>query len=487
MEHDFNAIYEKNLQSFKQNWKAVYDKVLKADISEYELSLDNKNNVNIKVNGNSLYPEDVNNSIDAQVKAFLDNPTAFFKKPGYQKLVQEELDDEYIHDKYIQNIQNSSPYLKEKSFIGYTHNLDHTYPYFLIFGIGTGQHIEKLIENCAIKNLVIMDVNYSFLKVSMHIIDWHKILVYFDKKGCSITFKTSSDPRILAHSVINELFAQFPHFISFTPFYTHYQSDFFKKLRNEFEIKIRLALQGLGFYDDELMSLKYTLTNIQHTTIPIFKGGTKLPKDSSVFVIAAGPSIDDDIEYIKKFKDQVVIISSGTALRILIENDIIPDYHLETERTYSKYVGLSDMGVEKKYFDQITFIGLNVIHPEVWTLFKNKKIFCRENDCGSSIMPDIPRLDHCNPTATNGALSFASELGFDNIYLFGTDVGYWDENNHHSKDTAYYDKDCKKHYNMRLFTTTRKLKSNFRDEEILSTEVLFWCKQRMENWYNIKY
>jgi hypothetical protein len=480
MERDFNTTYEKNLQSFKQNWTAVYQKVMEADISKYELVL-NGDNVNVKVNGHLLYPEDVDTAINSQVQTFLDNPTSFFQKPGYQKLVQEELDDEYIHDNYLQDIQKNSPYLKDPRFKGYSHNIDHAYPYFLMFGIGTGVHIEKLIKKCDIKNIVIMDEDYSFLKVSMHIVDWHAILVYFSRPGYSITFKTAKTPEYLSYSVINELFAEFPHFISFIPFYMHYQSDFFKAVRKEFEDKIRLALSGLGFYDDEWMSLDYTIKNISHATIPVFKGNTKLPENSSVFVIAAGPSIDNDIEYIKKYKDQVVIISSGTALRILIENDIIPDYHLETERTYSKYVGLSDMGVEKKYFDQIPFIGLNVIHPEVWTLFKHKMIFCRENDCGSSVLPNIPRLDHCNPTATNGALSFATELGFDNIYLFGTDVGYWSEENHHSKDTAYYDKSCKKHYNMRLFQTTRSLKSNFREEDILSTEVLFWCKQRMEN------
>ena len=240
---------------------------------------------------------------------------------------------------------------------------------------------------------------------------------------------------------------------------------------------------GLGFYDDEWMSLNHTMANIiNKKNIPVYKGGYNLPKNSTLFIVASGPSIDQDIEYIKKNKDNVVIFSCGTALKILITNGIVPDFQVETERTYSKYEGLTQMGIDEKYFKKIKFIGLNVMHPDVFTIFDENYIFCRKHDTGSSLVPDhIPKLDYCNPTATNGAVSFATELGFDNIYFFGVDIGYKDEQNHHSKDSVYKNKFCTKHHNVEMYTTSQKIKSNFGDGYVLSTEVLVWCKQRIEN------
>mgnify|MGYP003300892789 CR=1 FL=1 len=48
-------------------------------------------------------------------------------------------------------------------------------------------------------------------------------------------------------------------------------------------------------------------------------------KDKTALVISAGPTLDRNIETIKKYRDNVVIFTVGTALKTLIKNDIKPD------------------------------------------------------------------------------------------------------------------------------------------------------------------
>jgi hypothetical protein len=43
----------------------------------------------------------------------------------------------------------------------------------------------------------------------------------------------------------------------------------------------------------------------------------------------------------------------------------------------------------------------------------------------------------CSPTCTNAAMALAFAFGFRNLYLFGTDYGYQDKSQHHSRFSVY--------------------------------------------------
>ena len=479
MSLDFEKTYEDNMIFLQKDWNLLYHKINSADISQYELIVENDGNINVKVGNTVLYPNNSKEEIQRQVDKFLKKPRVFQKAPTMNDVLSEH---EFIHNKYVLDIQNDSPYLNEsRGFIGYGHNADSTFPYFLMFGVGLGYHIEYLIKHADIKHLSILDEDFSFLKLSMHIMDWRPILEYFNKENYSLYFRVTDNSDTLSKIIVNDIFANYPFYYSYIPYFMHYESDFFITLKRKYNEFIDLAITGLGFYDDEIWSLEQTIANLNtKPDIPFYKGNVKLPEDSVAFIVGSGPSLDDDIEYIKKHKDNVVVFSCGTALGSLMANGIIPDFHVEKERAQGKTRGIENMGLTEKDFEKITFIGINVIHPDVFALFKNKLIVCRKNDTGSTILPDIPKLDYCMPTAVNAGLSIATDMKFDKIYLFGTDVGYWDEKNHHSKSSAYYDKNTP-HFKAELPATTKSIKSNFREENILTNDGMYWCKTGKEN------
>jgi len=476
---NFEKVYKNNMDYIHQTMNGLYQDIEKADISEYEL-IETNGQLNVSINGNILYPDNVQASIENQVSTFLKEPTSFFKKPT--RNFDEGFD--YVHDKFIMEIEDASPYIQEKRiFSNYHHNIDNLFPYLIIFGIGIGRHIELLVKNADIKNLIIMDEDYSFLKISMHLIDWRPILKYFSRDGYELSFTISKKAELLSRTAINTLFQRFPYLQYYVPYFLHYNSNFFDGIKKDYLNKISLGFTGLGFYDDELLSLTHTIENINNNRA-IFLNNKPIPKESNAFIIGTGPSIDDDIEYIKKHQNEAVIFSCGTALKVLEANGIVPDYHMESERPPRMYEYIAN-NVSKEFLKKVDFIGLNVIYPKVLTLFKSAKILFRAHDCGSSISIDsIPKLDHCNPTVVNAALSFTSELGFSNIYLFGTDMGYKDPTHHHSKYSAYNDKESSIS-KLKPNTINKKFQGNFdKEEEFLSSEILEWCKQRAENCIN---
>jgi len=464
------------MQFLKEGWKSIYEEVLKADITEYELTPTSSGKFNISINGHKLYPDNIDEAIEKQVTTFLEKPSCFFKKPSWS----EHSNLGYIHDDLVTDIEKNSPYIKGKeNFTDYHHHLDSFFPFILMMGIGSGQHIQELINKAQnIKQILIIDESYELLKVSFHLIDWRPIFRYFKEKNRGLYFVIGAKYNEIVSGSLNTIFKYMPYQFYFIPHYTHYNSTFFTKVKDLFLSKVNLGFSGLGFYDDEVIGLTHTLKNLQHNQ-PVYRWNNPLPKNSTVFIIGSGPSLDQDIETIKKLSNQAIIFSCGTSLKVLYENDITPDYHLEIERPEFTLDVIQD-NLPKEYLRTISMIGLNVIYPEVYKLFKDSKIFFRDNDAGSSVVPeDIPKISHCNPTVVNAAITFASDIGFKNIFLFGTDMGYKDPDNHHSKKSAYYKGSLVKHQPK---TLKQEHSGNFdNNEKFFSTDIFLWCKQRVEN------
>lgn len=471
-------IYQLNMEYIQINWPSIYNKILTQDISWIDvITVESSQNINIVINGNMLYPQNTFESINQQVEAFLCNPSSFYKNPTKHASLGGFGD---IHEKYVFQIESLSPFIKSKSeFCGYGNNLE-TFPLLIMFGIGSGQHLEVLLSKKDIKNLYIIDEDLSMLKVSLHLVDWRPIFKHFSQPNYKLQFSITKKSKAMAYQIINTIYAEYPYYSHFIPYYTHYNSDLFNDIKSYFTDKIEHVFYGWGFFDDEIISINHSIASI-NSKIPFYSKKKQLPKNSTVFIIGSGPSIDADIEFIKKHKNNVIIFSNSSSLSILQKYDIEPDFHFEIERNRitADYIK-QHMNLDKT--KKISFIGLNVIHPDVYKLFGESFVFCRDNDGGSSFLPvNIPELDHCNPTTPNGSISFASHIGFENIYFFGMDLGFKSTSLHHAASSSYYDSnnsDPDNFFDSRSVKLARK--TNF-DSTIYTTEEFTWTKQRIEN------
>ena len=470
--------YIKNISFLKENIPEFYNSIQTADPSKTNINI-TKAGINLALDNKFLYPQDINNSIQTQVNNFLKNPGSISTNPyKYNQNKGQEL-----HSKILNKLESISPYDSTKQEYCYNNQNLITFPLMIMAGIGSGVHIEKLLEKTDIKNLIIIDCDYSALNASMYIIDWEKIIRFYNQPDYSINFFIGNEAFKVAYSLINEIALNHRYQAYYIPYYTHYNSPFFDDIKKHFLDKIQLISQGLGFIDDELNSLRKTLKNLDHN-IPVYMGSNDIPKNSTLFIVASGPSLDNDIEYIKKHKDDVVIFSCGTALRILEKNGITPDFHFEIEREEEIHDVLQQY-TSKHIRDKVALVGLNVLYDKVFTEdFKESYLYFRSTDTGASIIPNnIPKLFHTNPTVTNGAISFATEFNWDKIYLFGADMGFKDINKHHSKDAFMYSPKNKTFdwHSEPGTNVTNHLEANFGGEKIYCTSVFFWTKQKIEN------
>jgi hypothetical protein len=467
-------MYEQNLRFFKKSVPSFYNIINSVSLDDIEIRIDD-NNINIYKNGISLIPHPSSDYLAKKIEQFINNPDAFCKKPTKTKAE----DISIVSDSFVMKIENNIPE-QEQDCNSYSKHLD-SISVLVMFGIATAQQIEQLIDIVDIKTLIVVDEDYTMLKASMHIVNWEKIIRYFSQPGYTIDFKIGKNKQNLSIDILDEIFKYYLYSSYYIPYFVTYDNLFFKDILKIINENYMQIFAGWGFYDDEILSLKHTIDNIK-AKIPILKNieNKDIYNKAEVFIVASGPSVDKDIEYIKKYKDKVLILSCGTALKIFEKHNIVPDYHFEIERTQVTYTQIYD-NISKEFLEKVKFIGLNVLQKNVFELFKDSKMFFRDNDTGSSLLDNnIFQFQNCNPTVVNAVLSFVSTLGFGNIYLFGADMGYKDEKVHHSKDTIYQKKGTKC-YRWKPDTIQQKLKANFNDNDIYTTAIFSWCKKRAED------
>ena len=473
--------YTNNMKYVRKRFYSLYKKLQNVSIDQYELFEEENGEINILAYGNKLYPPNIEKSISEQVKVFKNNqPVVFQERP-----VVYTLDNGSVNSAIMLKLQSFSKIIdldKDMMYFNGYKNIDNNIPALLVFGIGNGFVIQKLIEETNIDHLYLIEYNISILKVSFHLYDWSKIFDYFFDPKRSLMFLEANSKSTIYKStarITNDLFKYNPMYCFNLTYLTHYGCEEFDELKKLLVENAKRVLEGWGFFDDDLNSLNQSLITYNKNKKILNKQLSKeYAQNMNILIVGNGPSLDNDIETIKKLKNTHLIFSCGTALKSLYINGITPDFHFEIERDINVYDALSS-SLNKEYLQTITLIGLNVLHPKVIDLFDNVLIYLRDNDSGSSLLSEhYPRLEHTNPLVANGAFNFAMYLNPKNIYLFGTDMGTVDLTKHHSKSSDYYNDES--HLSKAKKTFTDKVKGNFSDT-VYTEDLYLWSKQRLQN------
>ncbi|MBR4328345.1 MAG: motility associated factor glycosyltransferase family protein, partial [Candidatus Riflebacteria bacterium] len=87
-------------------------------------------------------------------------------------------------------------------------------------------------------------------------------------------------------------------------------------------------------------------------------------------IVAAGPSLDKNMEYLKRIKGRFPIIAVDTAYRHLLANGIKPDFVCAADSSYEN--SLDFVGVEDE--TEVILVAELMTHPDIFKVFKGRKI-----------------------------------------------------------------------------------------------------------------
>jgi len=477
---ELNVRFKKNMELFSKIAPNIYESF--KDYEPVELGLSYSASgyielVNFELNNKSVYGEDPEVFADKQISKFLKNPT--ISKVNFDR--SQPYNPNHFHLDLVNEVLDEF----NEDIIEPT--TDTPMGLMIMTGCGLGYQISKIIDRCDIYGLCIFDPHKDSFFASLHTVDWAPIIEHFNQSGRMIKLCIGMTPeKTMTHlKLITATIGL--HNVLYTFIYRHLNSTEEKEFIELYKKQFHLNSLGLGFFDDEQISLAHSIKNVS-SNIPLLKDCKNSHQEIPAFIIGNGPSLDSLGPFLKENKNGGILFSCGTSLGSLYKMGIKPDIHVEMERILTPSAWL-EKGTSADFREGITLVGLNNVHPKTYSLFEKCGMALKENDLGTSLIQSelsqhsLQTLNYCNPTVTNCALSLAITLGFKTIYLIGVDLGMLGDEDHHAKGSLHFEFDKKKLKENNYSGSQYSIEGNFVDS-VNTTATLDSSRVNMEQFLN---
>lgn len=283
---------------------------------------------------------------------------------------------------------------------------------YMIFGVGLGFHIPLIQKSVNAKLYCIVEPNLEIFRLSLFTVSYEDLA----KKG-QLIFFVANDKETFT--------TRFREFHEKAYMYNQYIKFFLfsKNCEIYFEgIQSMLSSQSHNMfaYDRELMSLMRT-SDYTHDNFNFFKvnerAELKQLNNLPLLVLAGGPSLKKNMEFIKENQDKFLIMSILSISPFLQEHGIEPDFITNYDES-EVFVDIYNKVADKTFFENKTFLFSSHIHPSLVSLIPKENIyffnalFSMKKNYGMLTGPSIGEMTY----------GLGMILGFENIYILGLDL-----------------------------------------------------------------
>ncbi len=294
----------------------------------------------------------------------------------------------------------------------------------IVYGLGLGYHLLQLAKQYPSYKFVIYEPDPQVLLAAMQVIDLDEL---FSKMKIELFF--IGDDKTQRHQAFF-LFAKLAKgdtAILSLPFYDKLDAakklEFFEDAKNAI-LHYDMSAKTAAYYGNQIYQNKmYNLSHLINT--PSIMGMKDKLKGRKAVVVGAGPSLEKDIDYLRRLKDHAIIIAAGSAIQSLKHFGITPhlvvslDYSEANDRAFN-HLDIDD--VPLLYSPQLKYTILNNKSKLMFFLVKNDytsiyHLACEEGEPFFSTTPSV----------TGPTIEAAIYMGCDEIIFTGQDFSYPDE------------------------------------------------------------
>lgn len=298
-----------------------------------------------------------------------------------------------------------------------------------LFGLGTGTFARELIQRFS-EDTVIMVYEPS-VKILIHTLYFCDLSDIFACKNVCITIGTNelTNYRDVLRSILGWNTIAYQLLVT-TPFYTEvfpYEYKLMLEKIKKVSSDVRLDMNTVQILSKSaniniVSNMQYLVGNYQFSKIK-----DVIPTEMPVILVAAGPSLDKNIELLKQVKGRALIVAVDRALNSLFEHGITPDLSctIDANKSLANY--------ENPISEEVPLLCIPEANRKILDKHKGKKLFVIPNGFTRKV---VDRLDleqdelvigGSVATAAFGALT---AVGFKNIILIGQDLCIYGNHTH---------------------------------------------------------
>ncbi|MDP13094.1 DUF115 domain-containing protein [Campylobacter jejuni] len=310
------------------------------------------------------------------------------------------------------------------------------YPVLFFYGFGNGILYKILLQNQALKRIIIFEKELELIFLALNFIDFSKdlslgrlIILHHDDINLPKMDKV--------FRLIGDLFYRSYNLHIANDFYEHYKEDILKLNKlNMQTIKNHNLMHG-NDPKDALQGIEQFVYNLpQMITHPSYKELLSKRKGISdtAIIVSTGPSLTKQLPLLKKYASKATIFCADSSYPILAKHGIKPDYVCMLERTEITAEFFNNNFGE---FDKdIVFVCAGVVHPKTIEYLKNKTFIITQKVLAFPYYINLKNFCYAAVGfSVAHTLSYlATHLSHKNIIFIGQDLAYAENGNSHPDD-----------------------------------------------------
>ncbi len=295
----------------------------------------------------------------------------------------------------------------------------------VFFGLFHGLHIDYYLSRTQLRDAAFIEPEVPRFVLSCYFLDYKKLDERF---GGLLLHIGESIPDGMLDRLIN------PEVITplvWTRILPGYASEKVEHFLRAIRLKIKQGRDVWHPQDFQIAGLSNTMANIKSNSL-VYARPQSLSAQSRIAVIGAGPSLSDDVEWLRCHQDQMVIFAAHSAVSALRRAGIKPDFQFSLD--------MHEWNIDPQECHQldpeIPIVTLINDVPHKFSAFKHvlrivmkSGVYPLRFNCG---------ISHILPTTGNMALGFACYCRPQQIYLFGMDLGFRQADHTHVKESNVY-------------------------------------------------
>jgi len=283
-------------------------------------------------------------------------------------------------------------------------------PPVVFVGVFHGLHIAKYLSNHCVSSIMIIEPEPERFMVSCYLLDYEEVfrmcqrlLIVLDPKGYDNSFSEFFSWKHITAQVWTRVLPGYA---------THQNNSIIQRL----SLTQKVHLQNIRPFDIEIDGIKNTIRNIRQK-LPILTLKPCLSDNAAILIVGSGPSLENDLEWIRQNQDKFLIFAVHSAIKILKKHGIRPDFQFSIDMHLdSKTIKALDL------FPDVPLVALTKANKQLYQ--EVKKILLVEPANKVHPVDFNILLEHIIPTTGNLAIGFAAFLKPSSLILSGMDFGF---------------------------------------------------------------
>ena len=299
--------------------------------------------------------------------------------------------------------------------------------YYIVLGLEFGYIDSVLCEQEDIEHIYIFEHDKYVIKAAMHycnmtaLLESGKVSIVYDSQLTGFGSKMAAmkadneDVSIIIHrpsmmNISNKLLRE-----KVEDFFLHQSSVLSqgKRLTGNFRKNTSDSAMKDVHYLDELKDIFYK---------------------KEVYFLAGGPSLEDNLEFLKDVKGDKIIVCVGTVLRLLIKNNIVPDFVVMIDSQKGMMAQIDGINTHN-----LSLIYIPTLYYGVADTWRGKKYMAMQDDfeyTEAMAKQKQLMLFETGGSVSTFAIDFLLRFGCKKIVCMGLDLGFTDKRRHAGSKTG---------------------------------------------------